>query len=88
MGEQHENTTGREEYPLSTVERALLDHIADEDVTRNGRSFRLWHSETEYGLVTAVVRRLVAEGLAAVEHTYHDRGIVRLTEAGRAVRRG
>lgn len=58
----------------------MLAEVAAENVTKHGRSFRLWSSETDYETVTPQIRRLLAKGLVVVEPTYHDRGIVRLAD--------
>lgn len=63
----------------------LLDVVERGQVTRHGRSYRWWTSETEYELVTHGVKRLLALGLVGVQATYHDRGLVVLTERGRNV---
>lgn len=65
----------------------MLAEIKAENVTKHGRSYRCWSSETEYETVTPQVKRLLAQGLVMIEPTYADRGIVRLTDLGREARR-
>lgn len=79
------------EYEPNEADAALLREVASENVTwnqpgRRARSFRLWHDDESYGLVTPIAGRLFAYGYIecpmAAGYTFVTRGPVTLTAKG------